>query len=97
MRPETVATHGAVSAETADEMAAGLVRRLQVDAGVAVTGIAGPDGGTPDKPVGLAFISTIVQGDVRTQRYVHPGDRRRMRDRTTLAALNQLLRHLRES
>lgn len=97
VRPETVATHGAVSAETADEMAAGLVRRLQVDAGVAVTGIAGPDGGTPDKPVGLAFISTIVQGDVRTQRYVHPGDRRRMRDRTTLAALNQLLRHLRES
>lgn len=97
VRPETIATHGAVSAETADEMAVGLARRLQVDAGVAVTGIAGPDGGTPDKPVGLAFISTIVQGDVRTQRYVHPGDRRRMRDRTTLAALNQLLRHLRES
>jgi nicotinamide-nucleotide amidase len=91
---ETINTHGAVSAETAHEMVRGLSERLQVDTGIAVTGIAGPSGGTADKPVGRAFIGTIVDGDSRVQRYDHPGDRKRMRDRTTLSALNQLLRHI---
>jgi nicotinamide-nucleotide amidase len=61
----TLAEHGAVSAETAEAMAAGIRKRLSADIGLAVTGIAGPDGGTPDKPVGLVYLAA---GDVSVYR-----------------------------
>ena len=55
--PETLEAHGAVSPETAKEMAEGIVRRSGSDLGIGITGIAGPEGGTPEKPVGLIYIA----------------------------------------
>jgi PncC family amidohydrolase len=90
VRPETLTQHGAVSAATAAEMLNGLLDRPDVDAGVAITGIAGPGGGTAEKPVGLVFVGTGVRQQRRVQRYVFPGSREAVRHRAAAAALNQL-------
>lgn len=88
---DTLARHGAVSAETAGAMLDALFRRYEADAGIAVTGIAGPDGGTPDKPVGLVYIATGVRGrPPQVERSSFPGDRDSIRWRTVTLALNQL-------
>ncbi len=94
VREETLAAHGAVSEETAAEMAAGLCERLHLQAGISVTGIAGPDGGTAEKPVGTVCIATCVNGQVRTLRERYPYDRQGVRERTIGTALNQLRHHL---
>ena len=94
VKSSTLAEHGAVSSETADEMLDGLLRRPDVDAGIAVTGIAGPGGGTPEKPVGLVYIGTGVNEQRAVERYVFPGDRNNVRLRTIAAGLDQLRRQL---
>ena len=91
---ETLQAHGAVSGETAAEMAAGVRRALAVDVGVSDTGIAGPGGGTPEKPVGLVFISVTSPGGDSTERLQLDGDRAAIRDEATAAALRLLHRHL---
>ncbi|MFO7821280.1 MAG: competence/damage-inducible protein A [Lentisphaeria bacterium] len=90
----TLEACGAVSAETATEMLDGLLRRPDVDAGIAVTGIAGPGGGTPEKPVGLVFIATGIRDRREVERYIFPGDRNNVRMRTVAAAINQLRQQL---
>jgi nicotinamide-nucleotide amidase len=90
VRPETLARHGAVSAATATEMLDGLLCQPGVDAGIAITGIAGPGGGTVDKPVGLVFVATGVRQRRQVQRCVFPGSRDTVRQRAAAAALNQL-------
>lgn len=65
VRPATLETHGAVSAEAAEEMAQGVVRVSSADVGLATTGIAGPTGGTPDKPVGTVFRALLARGMAR--------------------------------
>ena len=88
---ETIAAHGAVSAETATAMAMGTVARAPVDLAISVTGIAGPGGATPTKPVGLVLFSLARRdGQWRTERHVFPGDRAAVRQ----AALEQALRLL---
>jgi nicotinamide-nucleotide amidase len=85
-------TFGAVSAEAAAAMADGARERLGADVAVAVTGVAGPGGGTPDKPVGLVFIHAAgPQGD-RTLRLDFPGDRETIRGRAAVAALHLVRR-----
>jgi nicotinamide-nucleotide amidase len=86
----TLAAHGAVSAETACEMAAGLRARAGVDVAVATTGLAGPDGGTPEKPVGLVYVALATAGRVRAQALHLHGDRQRIRKLATLHALNAI-------
>jgi nicotinamide-nucleotide amidase len=88
-----LAEHGAVSEPVALALADGALRRLGADLSIAVTGIAGPGGGTAEKPVGLVFIATAVQGKLEARRFVFPGSRGEIRARATQAAL--FLLHLR--
>jgi nicotinamide-nucleotide amidase len=91
---DTLEANGAVSEAVATEMVKGLLAAIAVDAGIAVTGIAGPDGGTPEKPAGTVFIATAVGDDVRCTRQCFPYGRRGMRERTAITALRQLWRQL---
>jgi nicotinamide-nucleotide amidase len=97
VRPETLARHGAVSAETAEEMALGARRAAGADIGVSLTGIAGPDGGTPEKPVGLVFIGIATPARSFAVRSVFLGDREQVRTLAALAALNLVRRELMET
>jgi nicotinamide-nucleotide amidase len=91
----TLDEHGAVSEETAAAMARGARRRLGVDAAIATTGVAGPDGGTPDKPVGLVWYALSFGDDeIETRRLTFPGSRSDIRERATVAALGLLWRRL---
>ena len=95
--PEALlAEHGAVSSEVAAAMAHGVRKRLGVDVGVAVTGVAGPGGGTAEKPVGLVFVHGVGPGGESSVRTELPGDRDMIRGRATAASLH-LARRLLES
>lgn len=86
---------GAVSEEVAEALAAGAIERLGADVGVGVTGIAGPGGGTPEKPVGLVWVSVALRDGARmTRRLSLPGSRADIRDRTTTVALHMIRRLL---
>lgn len=90
--PMTLERHGAVSAETAIEMAAGARRVATAEYAVAVTGIAGPDGGSAAKPVGTVWFGLAAQGQtVRAEKHVFPGDRRAVRARAVETALRALM------
>ena len=93
---ELIAEHGAVSAEVAAAMAAGARERLGADIAVAVTGVAGPGGGTPEKPVGLVFAHAVGPDGEKSVRTELPGDREMIRGRATAASLH-LVRRLLES
>jgi nicotinamide-nucleotide amidase len=84
----TLAEFGAVSAETAAAMAAGVRRRLHADVGISVTGIAGPGGGTPEKPVGLVYVHVETPDASRGTDFVYGADRESIRRRATVAALH---------
>ncbi len=90
-----LATAGAVSRECAGQMAQGARRVLGVDFSVAVTGIAGPGGATPGKPVGLVYIATASPGGVEVTRNLFGGGRESVRAATVRAALAQLLESMR--
>jgi nicotinamide-nucleotide amidase len=90
----TLANHGAVSEPVAREMARGAAQRFDADATIAVTGIAGPDGGTPEKPVGTVWFAWALLGVVHTERLAFPGDRAQVRERATQAALWGMLNRL---
>ena len=92
-----LAEHGAVSAEVAEAMARGAQTRLGADIGVAVTGIAGPGGGSPEKPVGLVFLHAEGPDAGRALRFELPGDRDSIRSRSTVAALHLVRRILSQS
>jgi competence/damage-inducible protein CinA-like protein len=95
--PGLIERHGAVSEPVADAMAGGALRRFQADTAVAITGIAGPDGGTEEKPVGTVCWSVKLadgRGITRTVRL--PGDRADIRDRSTTVAMHLLRRVLSE-
>ena len=93
---ELIERHGAVSAEAAAAMAHGARARLDADVAVAVTGVAGPGGGTPEKPVGLVFAHAVGPEGEDAVRTELPGDRELIRGRATAAALH-LVRRLLES
>ena len=92
--PKLLAKHGAVSEEVVCEMAAGACRYARANVGLAITGIAGPSGGTPEKPVGTVWVAVDIDGDVRTQLLRLWGDRDEIRARSaqwTLELLRQRL------
>lgn len=90
----TLTEHGAVSDKTAREMAAGVRRVVGADVGVAVTGIAGPGGATPTKPVGLVYFALDLRGVVTVERKVLPGDRAEIKKRAADHALKMLIERL---
>ena len=88
VRAETLAAHGAVSEPVAREMAEGALAAAGVDIALSCTGIAGPGGATPGKPVGLVFIGCARRGAATVvERHVFPGDRMAVRAATVAAAL----------
>jgi nicotinamide-nucleotide amidase len=93
---EAIERHGAVSQEVAEALAEGARSRLQADVGVGVTGVAGPDGGTAEKPVGLVWLSVARPGagEPITRKVNLPGARADVRDRATTVAMHMLLRAL---
>lgn len=82
--------HGAVSSETAAQMAEGARRLTKADVAVAVTGIAGPGGGSAEKPVGLVWFGLATADGVRTEKAIFPGDREQVRSATVIHALGML-------
>jgi nicotinamide-nucleotide amidase len=86
--------HGAVSEPVARAMVEGAARRFAVRAAIAVTGIAGPEGGTEEKPVGTVWIACVLDGVVRTRHSVFPGNRHEVRARAAQASLFLLYRSL---
>lgn len=94
--PETLARCGAVSEQTVAEMAQGALARSRAQASVAVSGIAGPDGATPGKPVGTVCFAWTLDGDGTTTRTLHlDGDREAVRRQAVVHALDTLNRLLR--
>jgi nicotinamide-nucleotide amidase len=91
---ETLDRYGAVSEACAVEMAKGIQNRTNSDIALSVTGIAGPGGGTKDKPVGLVYVSLVTKCDVWVKRLNLWGDRSRIRANTTLHALDMIRRYL---
>jgi nicotinamide-nucleotide amidase len=93
--PALIAEHGAVSAEVASAMAAGALSRFGADTAVAITGVAGPGGGTEDKPVGTVWFCVATAGGQTVTRCVRvPGERADVRERSTTVAMHLLRRTL---
>jgi len=88
VRNQTLRRFGAVSGPTVREMAQGVCRLLGADVGIAVSGIAGPTGATRGKPVGLVFIAVAAGKNVRVERHQFSGNRRMVKERSAMAALN---------
>ena len=90
VKKETLDVYGAVSDKCAKEMASGVAARYNTNIGIATTGIAGPGGGTDEKPVGLVYFGIYINGKVITKKYVFNGDRQGVRERATRTILNDL-------
>lgn len=90
----TLAQHGAVSPETAAQMAEGARQRLKVDLAVSVTGVAGPTGGTPEKPVGLVWFGVACERGTFTEKHIFAGDRAAIRAATAERAMELLIKEL---
>ncbi|MDO5664636.1 MAG: competence/damage-inducible protein A [Bacteroidia bacterium] len=91
---EIIDKYGAVSREVVEQMAQSVSKKLKTDCSIAVSGIAGPDGGTPDKPVGTVWICTKVKDKILTQKYQFGTSREENINRTTNMALLQLIKML---
>lgn len=91
---ETLNKYGAVSEETAREMAKGIAIASGSDIGIATTGIAGPGGGTEEKPVGLVYIGVYIKGRTIVSKFIFKGDREEVRVQSSMNALDLLKREL---
>ena len=92
VKSETLDQFGAVSAETAGEMLNGILNLSKADYAVSITGIAGPDGGTKEKPVGLVYIGTSYNGNNEVNKFKFLGKRQDIRERAVNVALDSLRR-----
>jgi len=92
--PETIKRYGAVSDQTVREMAEGIRKRINTDIGLAVTGIAGPDGGSAEKPVGTVHIGLIAGNEIYSGKYIFWGTREQVKLNTAIMALDWIRRYL---
>lgn len=88
---QLISSKGAVSQEVAAEMARGALTHSDANISVAITGIAGPTGGTPSKPVGLVWFATAKGNEVKTYQYHFKGDRKAIRESASIKALELLI------
>ncbi len=96
VRESTLRTYGAVSKETAMEMALGIKRASGTDISLSITGVAGPTGGSPEKPVGLIYIGIATDSSSYVKKLNLTGDRNKIRNYTTIAALNLIRKTIQE-
>lgn len=94
VKETTLNKFGAVSSECAAEMAEGIAKAAGTNIGVSTTGIAGPDGGTVEKPVGLVYVGVYINGTVKTKKLNLVGNRQKIRDRAVASTLDWLRREL---
>ncbi len=94
VRRETLEKYTVYSEEVAKEMAEGAAKAAGADVALSITGIAGPDGGTPDFPVGLCYIGCCYNGETVVERYVFDGDRQQIREQAADAAIQLAIRVL---
>ena len=94
VKKKTLDTYGAVSEETAKEMAIGISKRTGSDISVVTTGIAGPGGGSEEKPVGLVYIGLYYKGNVKAFKYIFNGNRHNVRTKATVTALDLVRREI---
>ncbi len=94
---ETLEKYGAVSSQTAEEMAKGAKKAANADISIISTGIAGPDGGTKEKPVGLVYLACCLGDDTEVERHIFSGDRQEVRQSSVLAALALVEKMIRNS
>jgi nicotinamide-nucleotide amidase len=94
VKNETLDKYGAVSEETAREMAIGIAKTAGTDVSIVTTGIAGPEGGTEKKPVGLVYVGVYLQGEVTIKKCIFNGNRSRIRLQATIMGLDMLRRIL---
>lgn len=94
VKKKTLDTYGAVSEETAKEMAIGISKRTGSDISVVTTGIAGPGGGSEEKPVGLVYIGLYYKGKVKAFKYIFNGNRHNVRTKATVTALDLVRREI---
>lgn len=92
--PDTLDKYGAVSDQAAREMAKGIRERFKSDIGLSVTGIAGPDGGTQEKPVGTVFMGFAAAEKLFSVKYLFKGNRQEIKQKTAETALENLKRYL---
>lgn len=92
VKKNTLKEYGAVSAQTAKEMAKGAALIYGCDVAISITGIAGPDGGTEEKPVGLVYIGCYIDDKVFAKEFQFAGDRRKIREMSVASAL-MIIRH----
>ena len=91
---ETLDKYGAVSEKTAREMAEGVIKAMDADVGVSSTGVAGPGGGTDEKPVGLIYVAVSIKGKTTVKKLNLKGGRNKIRNRVVTEALTLLLSEL---
>lgn len=96
VKSETLTTYGAVSHQTCYEMVHGLVQKTKVDLAISITGIAGPTGGTDEKPVGLVYIGLYCNGEIFTTENHFTGDREGIQRRTVMKSLKMIYDHLQD-
>lgn len=96
VRRETLLVHGAVSEETAREMASGARQRIGANVAVSITGIAGPTGGMPEKPVGLVYVALSAPDVEICRRHIWQGDRLMNKQQSAEAALQLLLAYVQD-
>ena len=94
VKVETLDKYGAVSSEVAAEMAQGIAKTAGTNIGISTTGIAGPDGGSDEKPVGLVYVGLYMNGEVKTKMLRLSGERQEIRKRATMQLLDWLRREL---
>jgi len=90
VNPNTLDIYGAVSEETAIEMVEGIAKNFNTNVAISTTGIAGPDGGSIKKPVGLVYIGIYINGNTTVKKYIFNGNREEIRIQATKNAINDL-------